>query len=131
MKICGAPAACLIVAALLLSADAEATGLRNITFEQQVAEADVVVVARAWHSGRAGRPRLDSTGQLELTRMRVLRVLKGNPALETLDLVTRGSVAEHVPNCCTPRRRYILMLRQGRDNMFEVVNGRHSVILVP
>jgi hypothetical protein len=101
-----------------------------LAFEEQVAEADAVVVARTWRRGRAGRPRLDATGQMELTRMRVLRVLKGDGAMGELELVTDGSVVEMNPHCCDPGRVYILLLRQGRNNIFEVVNGRHSAIIV-
>jgi hypothetical protein len=129
MNIRGAAIACLIPAFLFLAGDGEAAGLRHMTFEQQVAEADAVVVAMAWR-GRGGRPRLDPTGRMELTRMRVLRVLKGDPALAALDLVTVGSTAEFNPQCCQPGKTYILLLLRGRDNMYEVLNGRHSAIAI-
>jgi hypothetical protein len=129
MNIRNATIACFIPAFLFLAGDVEAVGLRNMTFEQQVAEADAVVVATTWR-GRGGRPRLDPTGQMELTRMRVLRVLKGNSNLRALDLVTQGSTVEFNPQCCEPEKLYILVLRQGRDNMYEVLNGRHSAIVI-
>lgn len=130
MNIRSAAIAFAITASLLLARDVQAVGLPDMAFEEQVAEADAVVVASTWRHGSDGEPRLDATGQMELTRMRILRVLKGDESMRALDLVTEGSIVEHDPHCCDPRRVYILLLRQGRDNMFEVVNGRHSAIVV-
>jgi hypothetical protein len=131
MNIRAAMIVCLIPAFLFLAGDGEAAGLRNMTFEQQVAEADFVVIARTLEGARGGRPRLDPSGRLELTRMRIMRVLKGDPAIRTLDLVTDGSFVELNPRCCDADKLYLLLLLQGRDNMFEVVNGRHSAIVIP
>jgi hypothetical protein len=116
---------------LALANSSRAANVDPMPFEQQVAEADLVVLARMSPAARTGPPRLDATGFDQLTEMEVLRVLKGDPSIRSVDFVTRDEMAEFNPNCCEPDRTYILLLqRASNQNIYAVVNGRHSVIIV-
>ncbi len=124
-----------LVAALLLLASANNSLAANVDpmpFEAQVAEADLVVLARMSAAARSDARRLDETGTAELTEMEVLRVLKGDSNIRSVNFVTRDEMAEFDPNCCQPDRVYILLLVRSTDqDIYAVVNGRYSVIVVP
>jgi hypothetical protein len=123
-----------LMAALVLLAFADNSRAANVNpmpFEQQVVEADLVVLARTSAAARIGPPRFDATGSDQLTEMEVLQVLKGDSSIRSIDFVTRGSMVEADPNCCQADRIYILLLRRSEtQNIYAVVNGRDSVILV-
>lgn len=123
----------LLVAVTLLahSTQVGATGVNEIPFEKQVSEADLVVIAGVVRIKKFDRRRLDASGQLELQRMKILRTLKGRANKMSFELVTRGEVAELSLDCCDSRKSYLLLLKRGRNNIYEAVNGRFSVIVLP
>jgi hypothetical protein len=123
-------AALAAAATALFSPPARTAGLADMSFEEHVAEADVVVLAKR-PKGVRGKPREDASGQLVLTSMDVLRVLKGDKNLRNFDLVTKSDMVELNPGCCAAGRSYLLLLKRGYGRMYEVVNGRYSVIVVP
>ncbi len=121
----------MTMALLALASNSRAANVDPRPFEQQVAEADLVVLARMSAAARNGSRRLDNTGTAELTEMEVLRVLKGDPSIRSLDFITRDEIVELDPDCCQPDRIYILLLQRGSNqNIFAAVNGRYSVIIV-
>jgi hypothetical protein len=121
--------AIFILAVFLLVADqgAGAVALRRMSFQEQVAESDVVVIATARRHGRHD----SHDGAMLLMRMRVDIVLKGELAIRTIDVVSEGGMVEFETKCCVEGRKYLLLLRRGRDNIFEGTNGRDSVIRLP
>ena len=116
-----------VIAPTVLASSVAAAGLHPATFEEQVAEADLVVFAER---KKGSRSKPDLTGQLELTELRVHRVLKGNLNGNRIWLVTTGEVAELDPNCCMARATYLLLLKKGNGNVYETLNGRHGAIIV-
>lgn len=112
------------------ASNATANAVSPMPFDQQVNEADLVVIATTAAALPDSVKRYDKTGLLQLTKMRVLLVLKGNMSLRSFDFVTRHEISEFNPECCEAMAYYILLLRQGQNNVFEAVNGRYSVILV-
>lgn len=120
----------ILLAALTSVSHSQAAGLANMTFDEQVAESDVVALAKPEKGLRDGFHRLDKTGRVGITKLKVSLVLKGPNNIKELYLVTKDEIAERSPNCCKNGKIYLLLLKRGRDNMFEAVNGRHSVIEV-
>lgn len=121
----------LMLAALFTSTSQSlAVGLPQMTFDEQVNESDIVVFAKPKKGLRNGFHRTGNSGRVGLTEMNVSRVLKGQSDIKVLYLVTKDEIAERNPNCCIEGRLYLLLLKGGRDNMFEAVNGRHGVIKV-
>lgn len=117
--------------AAALPFNALASNVEQQSFEQQVAEADLVVVAKTSELKRDVLQRTDRTGLMQLSKMKVLRVLKGDQTLTNFDLVTRGEVAELDPKCCKKGVVYILLLQRGSDqDIYSAVNGRYSVVPV-
>lgn len=112
------------------AAQSSAAGLADMTFDEQVIESDIVVLAKPKKGLRHGFHRLDDTGRVGVTEMKVSIVLKGQNDIKVLYLVTKDEIAERSPSCCIDGKLYLLLLKRGRDNMFEAVNGRHSVIEV-
>lgn len=108
----------------------QAVGLADMTFDKQVSESDIVVLAKPEKGLRNGFHRLDDAGRVGLTQMKVFRVLKGSSDIKKFYLVTKDETPERSPNCCVSGRFYLLLLKRGRDNMFEAVNGYHSVIAI-
>jgi hypothetical protein len=98
-----------------------------MTFQEQVAESDVVLIATAARHGRHD----SRDGALLLMQMKVDTVLKGELTVRAIDVVSKGGIVEFETNCCTEGRNYLLLLRRGRDNIFEGTNGRDSVIQLP
>jgi hypothetical protein len=120
-----------VISLVALAGQSSAANVNERPFEFQVAEADFVVVAKMLDTG-PGQRRFDSTGLMQLTRMKTLRVLKGNHDITAFDFVIHDEVAELDPGCCEQDKVYILVLRRGSNqNIFAAVNGRYSVIPVP
>jgi hypothetical protein len=109
---------------------ANATGVNKWPFSQQVNDSDLVVFAKMDDTNRNPIRRIDRAGQ-ELTRMKVLSVLKGREAVQEIDFVTKGAISELNPACCVRGKIYLLLLRRGRGSVFEATNGRYSAIAVP
>jgi hypothetical protein len=116
--------------AILPVSNVRAVGFDRLSFEQQVRESDLVVLARLEKDDPREVRRLDPRGQMRLAKMRVRRVLKGDGNLQSFHLVIDGSMVELRPDCCTAGKTYLLLLKHGRDDLFEVVNGRFSAIPV-
>ena len=121
----------IFVALLMLTHASNATGVSEWPFDQQVAESDLVVFATMSGTGGSKVITQRLNDGSELTRMRVLKILKGSSNIIEFDLVTRPSISELTPMCCAKGKTYLLLLRKGRDNIFEVTNGHYSAILVP
>jgi hypothetical protein len=119
---------CALIAGALsftITGSAGAVGVNEMSFQQQVDKADAVIIATPTGAGEHY-----GSGGVSLTRMTVLRVLKGDNHTKSIDFVTRGSITELDPRCCKRGRTYLLLLLRGNRNVFEVVNGHYSVIPV-
>ncbi|HTB74936.1 MAG TPA: hypothetical protein VK762_16920 [Polyangiaceae bacterium] len=100
--------------------------VREYPLEKKVHGADVVVI------GRAVSTRSEPSGglKLEYARVHVDRALKGTPPNE-IDVLTKGSIAELSPDCCTTGGVYLFFLKTIKDDKYESVNGKFGIYLIP
>jgi hypothetical protein len=119
--------ACALAAlcALGVAAPAAANFVIEPTFEQKIAESELVLIGTVTAASRGGRGGLGSTATLS-----VLRTLKG----ENRDIVvvrTYHPVDELNPRCCEVGATYLMFLRSwGQDGQFESIRGIYGMVRI-
>lgn len=103
----------------LVASSARANAVPEMPLEKRIGASDIVVLGTVI--------RLDDVETTGIATVRVSRALKGAPP-ETIRFVYRSGIAELDPRCCVIGDTYLLMLRQGRDAVYESTNGPHGVI---
>jgi hypothetical protein len=110
------------IALLLLGSSVHAVELREVSFDEKVSRATVVVIGVVEQT----QPHENNFRQ-EFAQVKVESVLKGT-APDTIRLETYGRVAEEAV-IVTAGRRYIFLLRSTQDVHISV-NGKFGVIPV-
>ena len=113
-----------VIALVLLSPAGTANAIRNLPLEQKVAMSDVVVVG--WANSK---PHSEQLGQIRLEFVTIVvdKVLKGAPP-KTIEVMTKGSIAELNTECCTEGTRYLFFLRKSNEGRYASSNGRYGII---
>ena len=121
-------AVCFFVSGSLASANY----LSELSFEDQFAQADVVVIAHRVHSRILDRDEneIEKSLGIKLQQMKLSKVLKGTLHSQYIYFVTDNGVSEFSPKCCDRNGSYILLLKMGKRGVFEAVNGQFSAIYV-
>ena len=107
------------------AAPAAANFVIEPTFEQKIAESELVVIGTVTAIDRGGNRGLGSTASLT-----VLRTLKGNRR-DILVVRTYHPVDELNPRCCEVGATYLMFLRAwGRDGQFESIRGIYGMVRI-
>jgi len=101
--------------------------VREYSLEQKVHLSDSVVIGRVV----SVKKEPEGGAPSEYAHVQVDKVLKG-PSLETIDVMTKGSISEMDLECCEVGKVYIFFLmKTKKNNTFMSVNGRYGVSLIP
>ena len=119
MKWCHMLPAILLVAA---EAPASANFLTQMTFDEKMAQSDLVVIATAIAIDGATR---DGTG--DAATLAVVRRLKGESA-DRITVSTTSRIAEENPHCCVRGETYLMFLVRVPDGSLHSVNGAYGMI---
>jgi hypothetical protein len=106
--------------------DGLANVVREYSLEKKTRLSDIVVIGQVvsiHQEPGAGAP-------LEYAHIQVDKVLKGS-ALKSVDILSKGSIAEADPECCEVGRVYLFFLVKEQKNIFESVNGRFGIYAIP
>jgi len=118
---------CILIAlcALGVAVPAAANFVIEPTFEQKMAESDLVVIGTVTAIDRGGRRGVGSTATLT-----VVRILKGENR-GTFVVRTYHPVDELNPRCCEVGATYLMFLRAwGSDGQFESMHGIYGMVRI-
>jgi len=108
----------VLVSTLVISTDAIANAVPELSLEAKVSKANVVIIGQAISN--------ESNSEKVYARVQVKSTLKGKPA-KVLLVLTRGGIAEFAPMCCTPGQSYLFFLEDRGGGKYQSVNGRFGI----
>lgn len=116
----------LLPAILLIAAEAPASAnfITQLTFDEKMAQSDLVVIATAIAIDGAQR---DDAG--DAATLSVVRRLKGESA-DRITVPTTSRIAEENPHCCVRGETYLMFLVRAPDGSLHSVNGIYGMIPV-
>src|SRR6185312_14288624 len=113
---------CLVLFVLLaVGGEGLANVVREYPLEKKVHLSDTVVIGRVVSVGQE-----PGASPAEFAHVQVDKVLKG-PALDSVDVLTKGSISEMDLDCCEVGKVYLFFLLKTQKKIFMSVNGRFGV----
>lgn len=118
----------LICIAILSILAPQSSAIANVlvehSFQQKMAESDVVIVGTVLAINPSNGNRLEETATV-----RAVAVLKGSPPHE-LFVRTQARIAEERPHCCEIGATYTMFLWRTSEGNFASVNGRYGLVRI-
>lgn len=116
----------LALAGVLAASPVQANGLREPTFAEKMALADLVLVGTVM---RADGPAVAGFGLADTATLTVLNTMKG-AAMDTITVSTSSTVAELNPQCCEVGATYLMFLRRTPDGRYISVRGIYGMVRI-
>ena len=112
------------VALVLTPSAAPADQLRQATFQEKVAQSDLVAIVRVTSVYRGGEHGVGS-----LAKATVVETLKGD-RLPSIEVSTYIDISEMDPRCCDQGATYLMFLRRAPNGSYFTTWGHYGMIRV-
>jgi hypothetical protein len=116
----------LALAGALAASPVHANGVREPTFAEKMALADMVLVGTVI---RADGPAVQGFGLADTATLTVLDMIKGE-AMDMITVATSSTVAELNPRCCEVGATYLMFLRRTPDGRYISVRGIYGMVRI-